>query len=616
MAKLSDCVGAMQVQLLESFMAHSSDGIVVVDLEGKVLEVNRAFETMHGWTKEEAVGAVLPMTPAHLLEEDKLLHAQVLAGKHVTGYETYKLKKDGTMFPASVSISPITDEAGGVIAFVNMERDIAAQKTAEDSLHETEKLYECLVENALAGVYLFQDGKMVYVNPYLSALFGHSREEAMQSRPETFIHPDDAAAFRGIVAQTMEGRASAQPFSVRGVKKDGSVVHMEGLLTLTRYKGKPALLGTFQDVTYKNEVEETLRENEQRYQRLIKFLPEPIVVSDEGVMLYANKSAMKLFRASGESELIGKSLFSFVHPEHRQEAMRIERNVMNTDNPSPFTEIRMICCDGQTIEAELSSIRIHHYMGKTVMLTVLRDITDRKQAEEMMIRSEKLSIIGQLAAGLAHEIRNPLTSLKGFTQLLKSKSKDDSFYFDTMLTELERINLIVGDFMTLAKPQLSQFGYRNVYGMLEHVISVLNHQAILLNVNLVSRVSRALPDIYCDENQLKQVFINLIKNAMEAMPRGGNVFITAEHASPDTVCIKIKDQGEGIPESIVHKLGEPFLTTKTNGTGLGLMISYRIMEHHHGTMKICSRKKQGTTVKLLLPVPNDQAGREEAAQTS
>jgi two-component system sporulation sensor kinase A len=288
---------------------------------------------------------------------------------------------------------------------------------------------------------------------------------------------------------------------------------------------------------------------------------------------------------------------------------------MRTDNPSQFKEIKMICCDGQTIEAEFSSIRIHHYMGKTVMLTVLRDITDRKQAEEMMIRSEKLSIIGQLAAGLAHEIRNPLTSLKGFTQLLKSRSKDDSFYFDTMLTELERINLIVNDFMTLAKPQLSHFGYGNVHGMLEHVISVLSHQAILMNVDLISRVSTELPDIYCDENQLKQVFINLIKNAIEAMPQGGNVVITAERLNPDTICVKIKDQGEGIPDTIVHKLGEPFLTTKTNGTGLGLMISYRIMEHHRGSLKICSKEKLGTTVKLLLPVPEGRSSETGAARS-
>jgi two-component system sporulation sensor kinase A len=740
MAKISDSIGAMYEQLLKSFMTHSSDGIVVVDLEGKVLDVNRAFETMHGWTKEEVLGTVLPMTPPHLLDEARKLHELVLSGKSVNGYETFKMKKDGSMFHASVTISPVVDAEGSVIALVGVERDITGQKlaekqlmdseeryrqlvefspepimaiadyyvfyanpaalnliggqhideiqgkcfldfihpvhavqlsalleqaigdklpsdiipvklvrfdrqlvdaelkivpmlspgntsvqllfrdiskrkTAEQSLQETEMLYECLVENAMAGVYLYQDEKMVYVNPYLSKLFGYSRDEMMQSKLQTFIFADDLTTFKEIAVQTLEERISAFPFSIRGMKKDRSIVYLEGLVTLTKYKGKPSLLGTFQDVTYKNEVEEALRENALRYQRLIKFLPEPIVVSDAGMLIYANKSAMKLFRTTVESDLVGKSMYHFIHPEHQQEAMKIERNVMKTDNPSQFKEIRIICFDGEVIEAEISSIRIHHYMGKTVTLTVLRDITDRKQAEEMMIRSEKLSIVGQLAAGLAHEIRNPLTSLKGFTQLLKSKSKEDSFYYDTMLTELERINLIVGDFMTLAKPQLSQFGYGSVSGMLEHVISVLNHQAILMNVSLISKVSSALPDIYCDENQLKQVFINLIKNAIEAMPQGGNVVIAADQINAETICVKIKDQGDGIPDAIVHKLGEPFLTTKTNGTGLGLMISYRIVEHHRGSIKICSKDKQGTTVKLLLPVPEGQPRREPAADS-
>lgn len=727
MSNISDHIGTMVEELLKSFMNYTSDGIVVVDLEGKVLEVNHAFETLHGWKREEVVGSILPMTPLHLIDEAKKKRQQVIDGLHVNGYETFKMKKDGTMFPVSVTFSPIKDASGRIIALISVERDITKQKMAEKqlseseeryrqlvelspepiialtdyqiyyanpaavsllggqlhgevndkcmldfihaehaaelaahierslshnmptelipirlvrldetvievemrivpiftsgrstvqllfrdisrsksveaSLQETEELYECLVENAMAGVYLFQDEGMVYVNPYLLKLFGYSRDEAKSFKLETVVLADDLPAFEQIAARALEGHISTVPFSVRGMKKDGSIVYLEGLVTLTKYKGKTALLGTFQDVTYKNEAQEALRESAQRYQRLVKFLPEPIVVSDEGFMMYANKLAMKLFRANAENDLVGKSLFHFIHPEFCGQARAIMSNVMRTDNPSQFQEIKIICCDGQMIEAEISSIRIHNYMGKTVTLTVVRDITDRKQAEELMIRSEKLSIVGQLAAGLAHEIRNPLTSLKGFTQLLKSRSSDDSFYYDTMLTELERINLIVNDFMTLAKPQSSQFGYRSVNGMLEHVVSVLHHQAIMMNVNLILDADPSLPDIYCDENQLQQVFINLIKNGIEAMPHGGDVIIAAEPNNEETVCIKIIDQGEGMPDSIVQKLGEPFLTTKTNGTGLGLMISCRIMEHHRGLLKVVSTGKKGTTVKLLLPI--------------
>lgn len=599
--------------LFASFMTHTSDGIVIVDLQGKVLDVNQAFERLHGWTREEMIGKTLPIVPSYKVTEGKELYRLVLDGKSVNGYESYRLKKDGSLLYVSTSITPIWDEEGRIIAIIGVEREIRSHKTTEVSLRETEMLYECLVENAMTGVYMYQDDRMVYANPYFTRLFGYDHDEALRFGLDSLIVPDDWAILRDIALQTLEGRLSAFPFSIRGMKKDGSLVYLEGLLTSTTYKGKPSLLGTFHDVTYKNETEETLRESAQRYQRLIKFLPEPIVVSDEGIVIYANKSALKLFRTASENDLIGKSLFHFIQPEHHKPVKSILQKVLKTDDPSHFLEMGVVCCDGQSIEAEMSSIRIHHYTGKTVTVSVIRDITDRKQAEELMVRSEKLSIVGQLAAGLAHEIRNPLTSLKGFTQLLKSRSKDDTFYFDTMLTELERINLIVNDFMTLAKPQLSHFGYGNVNSMLDHVISILNHQAILMNVSLISKASKTLPDIYCDENQLKQVFINLIKNAIEAMPRGGNVVITAEQTNPEHICIRIKDQGEGIPDQIVGKLGEPFLTTKENGTGLGLMISYRIIEHHRGSMTIKSGESKGTTIELLLPINGERSKRPTAA---
>ncbi|RKN80482.1 PAS domain S-box protein [Paenibacillus ginsengarvi] len=737
MSNSSGYSGSMQQVELASFMSLSSDGIVIVDTDGKVLELNRAFEMLHGWSREELIGRLLPVTPPHLIEEGWKLYLKAMSGSQVNGVETLKQRKDGSMFHASVTISPVQNAEGQIVALIAVERDITQQKLMERklaeseeryrqlveyspepllalddfevyyanqaavrllgsqhagqltgrcfldfigsehpidmavsieqllandspsdtmtmklvcldqslievevrvipivsrsnssvqlllrditgrpkaaSLQETEQLYECLVENAMTGVCLYQEEKMVYANPYFAAMFGYTGEEALQATLGTFIWEEDYENIREIAAQTLEGRLSTFPFSVKGVKKDGTLIYLEGLLTATTFRGKPSLLGTFQDVTYKFKVEEALRESAQRYQRLIKFLPEPIVVSDEGVLIYVNKSAMKLLRAKSEAELIGKSLLHFIHPDHGRTARALLQRALRKDEPSQFRELPILCCDGQLIDAELSSIRIHHYMGKTVVLTVLRDLTDRKRAEDILVRSEKLSILGQLAASLAHEIRNPLTSLKGFTQLLKSKAKEDVFYYDTMLTELERINLIVGDFMTLAKPQLAQFEYGSINRMLEHVVSVLNHQAVMMNVSIVSKVNKKLPDVYCDENQLKQVFINLIKNAIEAMPSGGNVVITAEQ-NGEHVSIKIKDQGEGISDSIVEKLGEPFLTTKSNGTGLGLMISYRIMEQHGGSLTIRSELHKGTTIELRLPIDGKRVKRPPVSQ--
>jgi PAS domain S-box-containing protein len=709
--------------LLQSFMHNTSDGIVIMDLDGRVLAVNRAFEFMHGWTSEEVIGKLLPMTPPYLMEEAKVLHRKVLAGEKVNGYETCNLRKDDSQFHVSVTISPIKDSEGNVIAFVKVEREITAQinaaeklleredgyrqllehslepiivytdykivyanpaaidfigaehrddvigkfvfeilhphyigdlvenenpskiilnkfvrmdkrvidvevkaipihylgnpsvqllcrdisdrKEVENSLYEAESLYKNLVENALIGVYLYQCGKMIYANPSLANMFGYSSEEFMQKQTTELTFEEDWTQFVEEARKTLKEQKSKFHFLIRGKKKDQDIIYLEGNAIWISNKGKPAVFVTIQDVTYKKETEDLLIESAQRYQRLMKFLPEPIVLSVEGLIIYANKSAMKLVEASRDQDVIGRSIFDFVHPEYHEAARAIIHQVMQTDEPSSFQERRLICTDGEVIEVELSSIRIHNYNGKMVTLTVIRDLTERKRTEESLIQSEKLSVVGQLAAGVAHEIRNPLTALSGFCKLLKSKFGDQVSYFDVMLTELDRINMIVNEFMTLAKPHITQFINGSVNQILKSVISILETQAILLNVNMETLLDESIPFVYCEENQLKQVFINIIKNAIDAMPEGGNLTITTEKNNDGYVCVRIIDQGKGIPNEIIDKIGGPFFTTKESGTGLGLMISHQIIEAHHGYLHISSKIEQGTTVEILLPVPKE-----------
>lgn len=278
---------------------------------------------------------------------------------------------------------------------------------------------------------------------------------------------------------------------------------------------------------------------------------------------------------------------------------------MRLDEPSSFREARIVLSKNRILEAEVSHTRIDNYMGKSVLLSVVRDLTDRKRSEEQILRSEKLSVIGQLAAGVAHEIRNPLTALKGFTHLLRSKYKDEVAYFEIMANELDRINLIVNEFMTLAKPHLTSFGQGDMADILQSVLSILETQAILLGVELQCEIDDRLPMIYCNSNQLKQVFLNVIKNAIEAMPDGGKVLIQANTAGTEkepALHIRIQDEGLGIPDELISKLGEPFVTTKEKGTGLGLMVSTRIIEAHLGTIQIYNGPVKGTTVDITLPV--------------
>ena len=287
--------------------------------------------------------------------------------------------------------------------------------------------------------------------------------------------------------------------------------------------------------------------------------------------------------------------------------METMESITYSDEPTPFQERAIIRPDGQIIDVELSSIRINNYMGKDVMLTVIRDLTDRKRSEELLIRSEKLSAIGQLAAGVAHEIRNPLTALKGFTQLLSAKYPETPHYFTIMANEIDRINLIVNEFMTLAKPHFSQFNNEPLEPILQSVISILETQAILLNVELKVSYDHTRPSVYGNVDQLKQVFLNIIKNALEAMPHGGEVELTVATMEDGYVHIRIKDGGPGIPEELIKRIGEPFLTTKEKGTGLGIMISSRIIEAHKGTLQLSSAPNEGTLVEIALPVQEKQS---------
>lgn len=217
-----------------------------------------------------------------------------------------------------------------------------------------------------------------------------------------------------------------------------------------------------------------------------------------------------------------------------------------------------------------------------------------------MRQKEKLAVIGQMAAAIAHEIKNPLSSLKGFTQLQQEKDKGDDQYYPIMLNEIDRINAIVNDLLILGKPNTAVKTQKNLKDIIDYVISVIDPHAQRKDITINLDVMES-PSLLCDENQLKQVFINVIKNAMEAMPQGGTVTIKTNYAD-NYVEVSVIDEGCGIDPDKLKKLGEPFYTTKENGNGLGLMVTKKIIEEHEGRIVIQSELDKGTTVTMTLPI--------------
>jgi two-component system, sporulation sensor kinase E len=357
-----------------------------------------------------------------------------------------------------------------------------------------------------------------------------------------------------------------------------------------------------QAIYERERAEKRLEESEQRYKSLYHNNPDAVCSLDLKGRLISVNPAMERITGYTSVELMNKSIQELIVPEDVPDWEHHFALTLRGENQ----HYEMTFIDKERRHVEMSLINVPIVVNGEIagVYAIAKDVTERKRAEELLIKSEKLSIVGQLAAGVAHEIRNPLTSLKGFVQLLRSKVEGYNHYFDIMLSELDRINFIVSEFLVIAKPQAVKFQPKDVRTILINTVALLNTQAIMNNVEIVTRMDDNLPPIHCDENQIKQVFINVLNNSIDAMPDGGQIEIEASCRGEEITFLFI-DHGVGIPEERIPLLGEPFYTTKEKGTGLGLMVSYKIIENHRGRMSIRSELGKGTTVEIVLPIAKE-----------
>ncbi|KQL46255.1 histidine kinase [Brevibacillus choshinensis] len=245
----------------------------------------------------------------------------------------------------------------------------------------------------------------------------------------------------------------------------------------------------------------------------------------------------------------------------------------------------------------------HQHEHETGWMVALLDITEQEQVQEYLNQSEKLAMVGQLAAGAAHEIRNPLTVIYGFIQLLQqrlSNQEQERHYLPLILQEIERVNRIVTELLMLSKPSLPNYREVKLAEVFHSILPLMKAEALLHGIEIVDRCDSDTR-IHVDVEQLKQILLNLMKNSIEAMKEGGILTVESrldEHA----VHLHVRDTGDGISPEYLVRIFDPFFSLKEEGTGLGLPISRRMVENHGGDIQVNSKLGEGTEIIISLPL--------------
>ena len=473
--------------------------------------------------------------------------------------------------------------------------------TKEAVLYDPDELIDLFLDCTADGfAILDMENRFIRINHMYTRIFGYTDVEVIGRNFGDFPNIDLA---RDIVEQVKSGKAFTDIVTQR-YHKDGRILDIAVSYSPFRnVAGKIiGLIGIFRDITESVNLERELRRTRELYKLITENTSDMIkIYSKDKQIVYASPSHEKGIGIPPE-KLIGRTVYDLILPDERGPFERMFEKLNETGEHQLY-QVKLKTAHNDIIFSETNISPIYNEQNEIdSYVTVGRNITDREKNDAALRNLDRLSIIGQLAAGVAHEIRNPLTSLKGFSKLLKSttnKEKQED-YLAIIMNELDRIDMIVNEFMSLAKPQAIQFECSNLISILDSTANVLHPQALLHNVQIKINYPNEDIELLCNPNQLKQVFVNFIKNAIEAMPEGGTVHVDVQKLANKKVIISFIDEGIGIDSQLLKYLGTPFYTTKDKGIGLGLTVSNKIIQEHNGTMKIESQVGIGTTIIVEL----------------
>nr|WP_237458627.1 PAS domain S-box protein [Pontibacillus yanchengensis] len=465
-------------------------------------------------------------------------------------------------------------------------------KSGSDSLY---KRVKDIVERIPHGfAVISQEWEIIYINPTLEDIIGKSLKD-IYKKNYWDVYPIDL--YHNYFIQFTKALETKQVVQFQDYLYD-----VGKIIEVTAYPSDNELTLFVQDITQSKSYVEALRETEERFSLLAENVNEAFWIGSSSFhdYDYISPSFERIFGISITDLMKNPSVWlQYIHEDDRQKVlegykrMRMDKIAVEFRFKVPSGQMKWIRTKGYPL----------HRMGKTIVVGVHEDITEIKEKEVLQSKSEQYKTVVRVAAGIAHEIRNPLTSIKGFLQLMLSNESGENQYSEIIFSELARIETIVNEFMLLAKPESEKaLVDTDVVEIVQYSLSLFHHQIKQQNVQVEMVIDSDIPDIKSDSKRLNQVFINLVKNSLEAMEDGGELLVSGcFNQDEQNLVFKIQDSGKGIGKEQLERIGEPFFTTKEKGTGLGIMVTTKFVESLGGTLHYDSEVGKGTTATVTLP---------------
>jgi len=477
--------------------------------------------------------------------------------------------------------------------------------------------------------------KLKMTNLFMGELFDGISEEIMVVDPDyTIVDVNRTFAQRygvekvevvGKKCYQVKGNAGlpcysgAKPCPLKEAEKEGQTIQMthrhrlasgdmkDHMLIMYPIKAQGNKVAYFVEIVrdetdYRNAIRQ-LQASEQRFRAILDTATNAVLSIDEDHnLILFNNAAERIFQYRRE-EILGKNLNLLIPSQYGDHYRYVRRFLEKRESDLVGKTISLTALrkNGEEFPIELS-LSFMEMEGRVTFTAIIRDVSEEKQLERKLLQSERLAAVGQAVAHVVHELKNPLMIIGGFTgQIRRSLSSDKDLNKLDMISEevarLERLVAGLGDFTKTYKLVKRQADVNSVISDVIKIISELYPQD---QYGFRVVLSETVPEISCDPDKLKQVFINVISNGIEAMTDGGVITVSSRRTR-DGIEVRITDEGVGIPESSLAHIFEPFYTTRKRGSGLGLPISYRIVEAHEGEITAVSAPGRGTTFVIRLP---------------